>query len=83
MKSTIICCIQYFFFAFVAYGQSGKNIPVRNHHQLAWQQAELGDIFNYDLHEFDNQQYGQKDNRIIPVTDHNIFYPEELFVSSD
>jgi len=52
--------------------------PVPNKRQLAWQQAELGAIFHYDLHVFDGVQYGQGNNRINPVNDYQIFNPEEL-----
>ncbi|PHN06132.1 glycoside hydrolase family 29 [Flavilitoribacter nigricans DSM 23189 = NBRC 102662] len=52
--------------------------PLPNHRQLAWQQAELGAIFHYDLHVFDGQKYGQAGNRISPVPDYQIFRPEQL-----
>ncbi len=55
-----------------------KNIPVPNKKQLAWQQAELGVVFHYDLHVFDGKQYGQASNRLTPVADHNIFNPGQL-----
>lgn len=46
--------------------------------QLAWQNAELGVVFHYDLHVFDNKQYSQTQNRVTPVADYNIFNPGSL-----
>ena len=53
-------------------------LPIPNPRQLAWQQAELGVVFHYDLHVFDGQKYRQGDNRISPITDYQIFNPEKL-----
>lgn len=52
--------------------------PVPNARQLAWQQAELGAVFHYDLHVFDGEKYGQSNNRIDPIMDYQIFNPEKL-----
>ena len=52
--------------------------PVPNKRQLAWQEAELGVVFHYDLHVFDNKKYGQGNNRIDPVEDYQIFNPKHL-----
>ncbi len=57
---------------------SHLSLPVPNKAQLAWQEAELGVVFHYDLHVFDEEQYGQGNNRINPVLNYNIFNPEEL-----
>lgn len=57
-----------------------QTIPVPNPAQLAWQQAELGFIFHYDLHVFDSSLYNQTKNRITPVSDYNIFNPQHLDV---
>lgn len=54
--------------------------PLPNHRQLAWQRAESGVVFHYDLHVFDGVNYRQSHNRITPVPDYNIFNPEELDV---
>jgi len=53
-------------------------IPVPNSRQIAWQEAELGVVFHYDLHVFDGKKYGQGGNRITPIEDYNIFNPERL-----
>jgi len=58
--------------------QGTDKIPLPNKAQLAWQQAELGVIFHYDLHVFDQEKYSQAHNRITPVPDYNIFNPEKL-----
>lgn len=55
-----------------------KERPLPNHRQLAWQQAEMGAIFHYDLHVFDGKKYGQANNRISPMPDYQIFRPEKL-----
>jgi alpha-L-fucosidase len=46
--------------------------------QLAWQEAELGLLFSYDLHVFDGVRYHQRENRRIRFTDAGIFQPSEL-----
>jgi alpha-L-fucosidase len=53
-------------------------IPVPNERQLAWQEAELGVLFSYDLHVFDGKKYRQSMNRINPIGDHQIFNPARL-----
>ncbi|MDP4680648.1 MAG: alpha-L-fucosidase [Cyclobacteriaceae bacterium] len=55
-----------------------NKFPVPNARQLAWQQAELGVVFHYDLHVFDGKKYGQGGNRIDPIPDYQIFHPEQL-----
>jgi alpha-L-fucosidase len=55
-----------------------NKIPVPNKRQLAWQEAELGAVFHYDLHVFDGQKYGQGGNRITPVNDYQVFDPKKL-----
>ena len=55
--------------------------PIPNKAQLAWQKAELGAIFHYDLHVFDNKIYrqtGTTGNRINPIANHQIFNPKHL-----
>ncbi len=52
--------------------------PAPNKRQLAWQEAELGMVFHYDLHVFDNKKYGQGRNRIDPVDNYQIFNPKNL-----
>ncbi|RMG62598.1 MAG: glycoside hydrolase family 29 [Bacteroidetes bacterium] len=56
-------------------------LPTPNAAQLAWQQAEMGAIFHYDLHVFDGKKYAQNGpagNRTQPVPDYQIFSPEQL-----
>lgn len=54
------------------------DMPQPNERQLAWQEAELGAVFHYDLHVFDGKKYGQGRNRITPVDDYQIFSPDQL-----
>jgi alpha-L-fucosidase len=60
--------------------QPAKMLPLPNKQQLAWQQAELGFVFHYDLHVFDSSEYSQPRNRITPIPDYNIFNPTQLNV---
>ena len=39
--------------------QTQGELSVPNERQLAWQQAELGMVFHYDLHVFDSTKYNQ------------------------
>ena len=52
--------------------------PVPAPHQLKWHEAEMGVVFHYDLHVFDGLVYCQRNNRITPVEDYNIFNPRQL-----
>ncbi|MCL6267102.1 alpha-L-fucosidase [Flagellimonas myxillae] len=58
--------------------ESRGDFPLPNKRQLAWQQAEMGAVFHYDLHVFDGVKYGQGNNRIDPVDDYQIFNPQQL-----
>lgn len=69
------------YFLFFALPGFCQEIPKPNPAQLAWQQAEMGAVFHYDLHVFDNKKYqqgGTSSNRIIPISDYQIFNPEHL-----
>ena len=55
-----------------------ESLPRPSASQLAWHDAEMGVIFHYDLHVFDGEKYSQGSNRINPVEDYNIFFPEHL-----
>lgn len=58
--------------------QDSYIFPVPNDKQLAWQEAELGVVFHYDLHVFDGLKYNQGENRNTPIADYQIFNPEKL-----
>lgn len=76
------CLFLVCFIACLAVGRSAEkeppSLPRPNPAQAAWQEAEVGVIFHYDLHVFDGKGYVQRENRITPVADHNIFDPEHL-----
>jgi alpha-L-fucosidase len=55
-----------------------NKIPVPNKKQLAWQEAEFGVVFHYDLHVFDGKKYGQGYNRIAPFPDYQMYRPDSL-----
>lgn len=57
-----------------------QELPKPNAAQAAWQQAELGVIFHYDLHVFDGKPYNQTLNRYTPIRDIHIFNPSQLDV---
>lgn len=64
------------YIAFLPVKQSERPLP--NKRQRAWQEAEMGAVFHYDLHVFDGQKYGQEHNRTDPVSDYQIFNPKNL-----
>lgn len=72
--SIILTCFCHSYFVVA------QNIPVPNQQQIAWQQAEFGVVFHYDLHVFDTSKYAQSANRITPVADYNVFNPTQLNV---
>ncbi|MBI1387155.1 MAG: glycoside hydrolase family 29 [bacterium] len=51
--------------------------PIPNAAQLAWQRAELGVVFHWDLHVFDGVNYRQGYNRITPIENIDMFHPSE------
>lgn len=57
---------------------SAQELPLPNQRQLAWQEAELGVVFHYDLHVFDSSKYSQPNNRIKPIEDYSIFNPKKM-----
>ena len=65
-------------FAFCTHAQTNTEIMKPTPAQLAWQQAELGVVFHYDLHIFDDKHYNQPFNRKTPCADINAFNPTQL-----
>lgn len=61
-------------------GEAGEpvKIPLPTSAQQQWQEAELTAIFHYDLHVSDGKVYNQAINRITPIADINMFYPDQL-----
>ena len=53
-------------------------LPTPSPAQLAWQQAELGVVFHYDLHVCADGRYLQRDNRVTPFADLDVFAPTAL-----
>ncbi|MFV0483756.1 MAG: alpha-L-fucosidase [Bacteroidales bacterium] len=64
------------YIVFVPIAQQDRPLP--NKRQQAWQEAEMGAVFHYDLHVFDGKKYGQGGNRISPLDDYQIFNPKKL-----
>lgn len=81
-KKTKVCflvVILVFIWSHNVYTQTKNNPPpVPNERQLAWQEAELGVLFSYDLHVFDGKKYRQSNNRIHPVPSYQVFNPKRL-----
>ena len=61
-----------------AEGLTASSLPRPTSPQIAWQEAELGLVFHYDLHLFDDVRYVQHKNRKIDFSDPNIFNPAQL-----
>jgi alpha-L-fucosidase len=67
----------YVFITTVCTAQT-QQITMPKPSQLKWHEAEMGAVFHYDLHVFDNKRYSQNENRIAPIEDYNIFNPAKL-----
>ncbi len=78
MKSSYLLCLIIFTYLNVFSQSENYNSPTPNKQQLAWQEAEIGVVFHYDLHVFDGKKYGQGKNRIDPFPDYQIFNPKNL-----
>ncbi len=65
-------------FAFAARppGGLGSELPRPTPAQLAWQRAELGVVFHWDLHVFDGERYSQAANRKAEPLDPQLFAPD-------
>ncbi|MCF6331834.1 MAG: alpha-L-fucosidase [Draconibacterium sp.] len=74
LKLVIVTCLM----AFGLKNQAQPEVPIPTQAQLDWQNAELVAVFHYDLHVFDEKKYNQRENRITPITDYNIFNPKNL-----
>ncbi|WP_072939774.1 alpha-L-fucosidase [Flavobacterium granuli] len=72
--------LSIFLMCFFSVNAQLKSLALPNKQQLAWQKAEFGVVFHYDLHVFDESKYNQGTNRITPVVDYNIFNPKQLDV---
>ncbi|MFX0097996.1 MAG: alpha-L-fucosidase [Candidatus Hodarchaeota archaeon] len=55
-----------------------KNLPTPSSAQLAWQEAELGALFHYDLSVFDGKIYNQGKNQRAAKSSLDIFNPTNL-----
>lgn len=64
-----------FMLATASLNAAGNGIPLPTQAQLTWQDAELVALVCIDLHAFDGKFYVQKEARITPVEDYNIFNP--------
>ena len=81
VRKSIFVVLSLVFFSYSPEINSQENdypFPVPNASQLAWQEAELGALFSYDLHVFDGEKYKQAENRITPISDYQIFNPKHL-----
>ena len=76
MQLKLIIVVCFLVYALKSWGQA--EVPIPTQAQLNWQNAELVAVFHYDLHVFDGEKYNQRENRITPVPDYNIFNPKKL-----
>jgi len=53
-------------------------LPTPTPVQLGWQQAELGVLVSYELHTFVEGRYVQREARVMPIEDVDLFSPDEL-----
>lgn len=60
-----------------ARAQNESLIPIPTPAQIQWQNAELAALICIDLHAFDGKFYVQKEARITPIEDYNIFNPQK------
>ena len=60
-----------------ANAQNKLGIPLPTPAQIQWQNTELAALISIDLHVSDGKSYVQKENRITPIEDHNIFNPQK------
>lgn len=77
IKNLVVIVI-ILFFTIDSQGQKDLELPLPSSEQLAWQESEIGVLFSYDLHVFNGKRYNQKQNRITPIPDINIFNPDQL-----
>lgn len=80
-KISVLFIFVYTLNLLVNAGEPEFVIPTPNKAQLAWQQAEMGVVFHYDLHVFDGEKYrqnGTSGNRTNPIPDYQVFNPENL-----
>lgn len=61
-----------------ASSENYSQLPVPTASQLAWQKAELGIVFHYDLHVFDGKKFDQAYGWKTPIADYTIFNPPQL-----
>ena len=57
--------------------QNEPSVPIPSPAQIQWQNAELAALVCIDLHVFDGKFYVQREARITPVEDYNIFNPQK------
>lgn len=86
-KIILIMNIMLFFFIATVNSQNtkkdvaavkGKEYPRPTKTQLAWQEAELGVVYHYDLHVFGGENKRQINNRTIPMPNYQLFNPEQI-----
>lgn len=76
-KLFVLICLTVFSIN-VLKAQDFSKTPIPTQAQLNWQNAEMVAVFHYDLHVFDGKKYVQRENRITPMPDYNIFNPKKL-----
>lgn len=57
---------------------NGARRPLPTPTQLRWQQAEFGVVIHFDMHTFGEGRYVQRQARVTPVADVDVFAPAKL-----
>lgn len=78
MHKVLIALALLLWTSYSSKAQEKQAVPIPTQAQLDWQDAELVAVFHYDLHVFDGKKYNQRENRITPIADINIFNPQKL-----
>jgi len=78
LKIFCTCLSLFLMSSVISSAQSSGEVPIPTSAQLDWQNAEMVAVFHYDLHVFDGKKYNQRENRITPIADLNIFNPQNL-----
>lgn len=66
-----------FLIVLIIHSHAQEQVPVPTPAQLRWQNAELAALISWDLHVFDGKKYIQRENRITPIENYNIFNPTD------
>lgn len=76
MKKIILLVTSFILSCNIMKGNDKDLTPIPTPAQVTWQNSELVALVSYDLHVNDDSKYIQKENRISPISNMNIFAPK-------